>query len=74
MEGLSIEASLKILEYIKEIYNSNNRELIDYNTANLANLTCREAKEFIMKRLSQSISSYEKQELTEALSEIKIKT
>jgi len=73
-EGLSIKASLKILEYIKEIYKSNNRESIDCNTANLANLTCREAKEFIMKLLSQSTSSYEKQELTEALSEVAMKT
>ena len=73
-QGLSIKASLKILEYIKETYNPDNRESIDWNTANLANLTCKEAKEFMGKRLSESTSLYEKHELTESLSEIEIKT
>ena len=73
-QGLSIEASKKIFAYIKETYDPSNTESVDWNTANLANLTCIEAKEFIIKRLSNSSSKYEKQELTGALNEIEIKT
>ena len=73
-EGLSLNASYKILGYIKETYNPGNKESVDWNTANLANLTCKEAKEFMEKRLSESTSSYEKQELTGSLNEIVVKT
>ena len=72
--GLSIEARLKILKYVKETNDPGNRESVDWNTANLANLTCIEAKEFMKKRLSESISLFERQELTGALSEIEIET
>jgi len=73
-QGLSNKASLKILEYIKETYNPDSKESVDWNTGNLANLTCKEAKEFMEIRLSESKSAYEKQEITESLSEIEIKT
>ena len=73
-EGLSLEASHKILKYIKETYNPGDIESVEWNTANLANLTCKEAKEFMKKRLKESSSSHEKQELTESLNEIVVKT
>jgi hypothetical protein len=73
-EGLSLEVSHKILEYIEETYNPENKDSVDWNIGNLTNLTCIEAKEFLNKRLVDSKSEYEKREILEALSEIKIKT
>jgi len=73
-EGLSLEASHKILGYIKNTYNPEHKRSIEYNTANLANLTCLEAKEFMEFRLEESSSLMEKKELKGALNEIEIKT
>ncbi len=70
-QGLSIKASLKILEYIKETYNPDCKESVYWNTGNLANLTCKEAETFMEIRLSVSESAYEKQEIAESLSEFK---
>jgi len=74
LEGLSIESSRAILEWIKENYDENNKELIEWNSANLANLTCIEAKEFIEKRIADTESEHERKELLETLEEIVIKT
>ncbi len=72
--GLTVETSKLILDWIKEIYNPNNRDLIKWISGNLANLTCQAAKDFIGNRLNLTISEFERQELIEALTEIKVKT
>ena len=72
--GLSLEASLVVLDWIKETYDANNKELIDWNSGNLANLSCQEAKDFIEDRLKQEISAFERQELVDALNEIDVRT
>lgn len=73
-EGLSLDASHKILEYIKNTYKPEHKDSVEWNTANLANLTCMEAKEFMETRLKLSSSLKEQKELRGALSEITIKT
>ena len=72
--GLSLDASYKILDYIKHTYNPSDKESISWNCANLANLTCLEAKEYIEKRLADSDNQFEQRELTQAHREIQIKT
>jgi len=72
--GLSLNASHKILDWTKEIYDANNKELIEWNSANFANLTCQEAKDFINERLKKEITAFERQELTEALTEIRVRS
>jgi len=72
--GLSIDASLVVLNWIKETYDPLNRQLVYWNSGNLANLTCPEAKEFIEFRLNREITEFEREELVGALSEIEVRT
>ena len=72
--GLSIEASKVIFDWIKEVYDPSDKELIECNIANLANLTCMEAEEFLRDRLNLSNSDFERKEIEGALDEINTKT
>ena len=72
--GLSVETSRVVLDWIKETYDGTNNDLVMWNSGNLANLTCIEAKEFIENRLKKSGSEFERKELVETLEEIEIKT
>jgi hypothetical protein len=72
--GLSVETSRAVLEWIKETYDEKNNDLVMWNSGNLANLTCKEAKEFIENRLKETEAEFERKELVETLEEIEIKT
>ncbi len=69
-EGLSKSVSAKILEWTKKIYKSDDIELMECCSANLANLTCREAKDYIVELIANAESEEEKSELEESLKEI----
>jgi hypothetical protein len=72
-EGLSREVSLEILEWTKRIYKPDDDELVDCCCSNLANLTCKEAGDYLQELISNSISNEEKVSLQEALNEIDVK-
>lgn len=69
--GLSVRASEVVLNWIKEVYNPLHKELIGYCIANLANLTCAEAKDFLQERLGLALTDAEREDIKEALREIK---
>ncbi|MFC1580282.1 hypothetical protein ACFL4N_05155 [Thermodesulfobacteriota bacterium] len=73
-EGLSVKTSLILLDWIKEVYDPNDNELLNCLSANLANLNCLEAKIFIESLIRDSTSEYEKNELIESLKEMRINT
>jgi len=72
--GLSLQTSRVVLQWIKDTYDPSNNELIEFNSANLANLTCREAKDLIEDRLNSEISEFERKELEESLREINVRS
>lgn len=69
-KGLSVQVSKRILNLIKKTYNSNDFELVDCLSANLANLTCAEARDYLVYLINVSTNDREKNELKGALEEI----
>jgi len=69
-EGLSFEISMKILNWIKRNYDSSNLELTDYCLSNLANLTCKEAIDYLKHILASASTEWERKEISQALDEI----
>ncbi len=73
-EGLSVKTSIILLDWIEGVYDPNDNALLDCLSANLANLTCIEAKIFIESCIDKSPTFFEKNELSESLQEMVTKT
>lgn len=71
--GITIEASHAVLAWLQTVYDPTDEAFIDACASNLANLTCPAAVAFIQQRLASSDNSFECQQLTEALAEIKVR-
>ena len=72
--GINLEASKVVFDWITKNYDTENRNLIEYQITNLTNLTCIEAKQFLEDQLDIVKDKDIRKELIGALSEIEIKT
>lgn len=70
----SERCSLAVMKWTEETYDGNNEELTELHSANMVNM-CREiAINFLEKKLFLATTDFERQELTNSLREIGVRT
>jgi hypothetical protein len=74
VEEISLDATKVVMEWVNETYDGNNNELIEWQTANVVNLSRSEAVKFLEGRLTKNTSDFELKEIKECLGELGVKT
>src|SRR5690554_2602934 len=73
-EEISLDASKAVLDWVIETYDGNNNELVEWQTANVVNLSRAEAIKFFKCRLAKNITDFERKEIQECLGELELTT
>ncbi len=63
-----------MLDWVIETYDGNNNELVEWQTANVVNLSRAEAIKFFKCRLAKNITDFERKEIQECLGELGLTT
>ena len=73
-EEISLKATNVVLKWTSEAYDGENNELVEWHAANVVNMSRKEAIAFFQNRLALDITSFERNEINECLSEIGVET
>jgi len=73
-EEISLDASNAVLNWVIETYDGSNNELVEWQMANIVNLSRASAVKFFKYRLTKNIKDFERKEMHNCLEELGLTT